>query len=1151
MFRLLCDADWYQDRYPDVGVSGLDPVRHFLRFGLAEGRDPNPFFAGAWYRAHHPEVDAGELHPLLHYLRHGAARGDNPHPGFDAAWYATQHPEAAGNPLLFHLRTGRRHGWPTEPVFDPAAFLPSTGRVPAAPAGLVVDVVIPVYRGLAETRRCLDSVLADPDRPAGRVIVIDDATPERELAAWLDRLADQGRILLLRQARNQGFVAAVNRGMAAAAPHDVVLLNADTEVPAGWLARLAGHAHAGRRIASVSPFSNNATICGYPSLAGGMPAFGLGTAVLDAACRAANAGRSVVVPTSVGFCMYLRRAALDAVGGFDAATFGRGYGEENDFCRRAAAAGWEHRLACDVFVFHAGAVSFGTDTGPIRRAQDLLAARWPDYPGLIARHVARDPADPARFAITTALFRAAGLPVELLVDHGLGGGVGKHIAAVVARAAGHRNFVVLAPHPRGAQLSFPALPDHPPAVLPAAEETALVALLRSAGVGRAQVHHVMGHDADIAALLGRLGVPFEMILHDYYTVCPQVNLLPFGDSRWCGEPGPAVCNACIAARPSHGARDITTWRQRHAALLAGAELVLCPSRDALARLARMAPGARGVLAPHVPAGSPPAPLARRPRAGAPLRILLLGVLAPQKGAAIVTEVVERADPRDFSFRLIGAAERALTGTAARRLAVSGAYDDADLPALVAAARAHVAWFPAQWPETWSYTLSAALDAGLPIVASAIGAFPERLAGRALTWLVDPAAPAEAWLGAFAAARAAFPGRVADAASPIALPAVPAAPAAMRSVVIIPECYGAGEPSPCAHIRLMLPLDHPANGAGLAVSLLPRGTDPALVRAEAMVTHRNAVPTVTAADALIDHCRSTGIRLIYDLDDDLLEVPSTHPEAARLAALAPAVARMLAGADRVTVSTAALARRIGRVRADVVVLENALDERLWGDPWAGRLRRGGVVRVLYMGTATHGADFAMVAPALERLHRAFPGQIAFDMIGVTATGDLPVWVNRVSPPVAAASYPGFVNWIVQQGAWDIGIAPLRRDRFNDAKSAIKAMEYAALGLPVIASAVPAYRGSVADGLGGMLVGNTETEWFGALSRLVRDPVLRARLAAGGRAWLAARGVLGARGAAARTAWGLDGERNDGPAGPACDGPPILRQRSRPHRRKERT
>ena len=61
-------------------------------------------------------------------------------------------------------------------------------------------------------------------------------------------------------------------------------------------------------------------------------------------------------------------------------------------------------------------------------------------------------------------------------------------------------------------------------------------------------------------------------------------------------------------------------------------------------------------------------------------------------------------------------------------------------------------FPAQWPETYSYTLSAAIDAGLPIVATRIGAFPERLEGRPLTWLVDPEASTEEWLAVFAKVR---------------------------------------------------------------------------------------------------------------------------------------------------------------------------------------------------------------------------------------------------------------------------------------------------------------------------------------------------------------------------------------------------------------
>jgi hypothetical protein len=137
----------------------------------------------------------------------------------------------------------------------------------------------------------------------GRTIAVDDCSPEPKLSAWLERLAAAKRIDLLRNRRNRGFVAAVNIGIKAAGTHDVVLLNSDTEVPAGWLARLAGHAYATPRVASVSPISNNATICGYPGTAANPPAFGLDVTELDAACHSANAGRSVELPTTGTFAV--------------------------------------------------------------------------------------------------------------------------------------------------------------------------------------------------------------------------------------------------------------------------------------------------------------------------------------------------------------------------------------------------------------------------------------------------------------------------------------------------------------------------------------------------------------------------------------------------------------------------------------------------------------------------------------------------------------------------------------------------------------------------------------------------------------------------------------------------------------------------------
>src|SRR5690348_8589688 len=157
------DPDWYLSRYPDIVASGLEPIHHFVHHGAAEGRDPNRFFDGAWYCAHYPDVASSGQHPLLHYLQSGAAELRNPHPRFDAAYYVDQHPEAATNPLLYHLLFGLARGWLTEKPIAIRDYLPTGATSPSPPRGLAVDIVIPVYRGLAQTRRCLESVLADPD----------------------------------------------------------------------------------------------------------------------------------------------------------------------------------------------------------------------------------------------------------------------------------------------------------------------------------------------------------------------------------------------------------------------------------------------------------------------------------------------------------------------------------------------------------------------------------------------------------------------------------------------------------------------------------------------------------------------------------------------------------------------------------------------------------------------------------------------------------------------------------------------------------------------------------------------------------------------------------------------------------------------------
>ena len=268
----------------------------------------------------------------------------------------------------------------------------------------MIDVVIPVYKGLEATRRCLESVLASAQATPMEVVVIDDATPERDIAEYLDRLAREGRITLERNATNQGFVRSVNRGMLRHVDRDVVLLNSDTEVANDWLDRLHAASRSAANVATVTPFSNNATICSYPfeGWDSGVPG-GLGLARLDRLFATTNAGKTVDLPTAVGFCMYIRRDSLMKLGLFDAERFGRGYGEENDFCMRAGKAGWRNLLAGDVFIFHEGSVSFSDERAALSQAAaKALFEVHPDYPQVVHEFLVRDPPLELRAAIDNA-----------------------------------------------------------------------------------------------------------------------------------------------------------------------------------------------------------------------------------------------------------------------------------------------------------------------------------------------------------------------------------------------------------------------------------------------------------------------------------------------------------------------------------------------------------------------------------------------------------------------------------------------------------------------------------------------------------------------------------------------------------------------------
>jgi GT2 family glycosyltransferase len=337
---------------------------HYLRVGSARGWEPRADFSPAYYRQSNPDIVAGGYEPFAHYCRFGRHEGRG----------GTAEADEPDDTLL------------PAPSLRQILERPRPRRHEAK-----VDVVIPVYGNRRLALRTIDSVLAANTTVSFDLIVVDDASPDAALAAELRQLADRGVVSLLVNDTNLGFVRSANRGLLLHEDRDVVLLNSDTQVFGDWLGRLLEVLHKTSAVATATPLSNAATILSYPVTLRENTRSGLNFAALDNICARENQ-QPVAVPTGIGFCMAIKRTCIGEIGGFDAAHFGRGYGEENDFCRRAAARGWQHVAATNVFVWHRGGGSFGGQREKLVAAAQLSLERLhPGYEAMVRKFIARDP----------------------------------------------------------------------------------------------------------------------------------------------------------------------------------------------------------------------------------------------------------------------------------------------------------------------------------------------------------------------------------------------------------------------------------------------------------------------------------------------------------------------------------------------------------------------------------------------------------------------------------------------------------------------------------------------------------------------------------------------------------------------------------------
>lgn len=627
----------------------------------------------------------------------------------------------------------------------PGALFDAPTERPKDPGLHSVVLIVPVFNAADLTRDCLERIARHTDLD-WRLIVVEDGSSDPAIRPMLRAWATTrpaGQVTLIEHEANKGFIASVNDALTACRSdpalrdRPVILLNTDALVPADWASRLIAPLLADSGVASVTPMSNDAEIFSVPAICATQSLRPGQAELIDRTAMRLNPESAIApAPTGVGFCMALAPDFLERVSRFDPA-FGRGYGEEVDWCQKIRAIGGRHLGLARLFVEHRGGGSFGSEqkTALTLRNGAIISGRYPRYDSEVQDFLLTDPLRGARLALALAWAGSTrpDTAVPIYLAHAMGGGaehwlrcrIDEDLAqdqpSVVLRVGGTARWQIEVWCKGGVTAGWT---DDQALVEQLFEPLRQRRIIYSCGVGDPDPvtlpdmlrNLARGHDDRL-----------EILFHDYFPIAPSMTLLD-GQGRYHGPVTPAVlaglpaeaAEAFTSRRPGGERIDLQTWQARWRALLRDAAKIRVFSASSAEIVTAVWPELAGqiTVAPHTLSVTYPA-LAATDRNTSPV-LAILGNIAPHKGARLVQHLAGMTDAqRGGRMVLIGDIDPAFALPGCRR--VHGRYDPEDIPALARHYGITHWLIPSLWPETFSFTTHEALRTGLPVLAFDLGA----------------------------------------------------------------------------------------------------------------------------------------------------------------------------------------------------------------------------------------------------------------------------------------------------------------------------------------------------------------------------------------------------------------------------------------------